>query len=137
MTRRKEVLLITAASIVGLLVVIVIGAVAVLRTQWFADFARAKILAAANDATGGTAEMQAFELDLRQLTVKIHNFVLHGKEARNADPLCRVKLLGSTVEVADSLGEAVRHSLFGGGRAASQRDRVAGRHDKHSRAKNS
>ena len=93
MTRRKKALLITAASIVGLLVVIVIGAVSVLRTQWFADFARAKIVAAANDATGGTAEMQAFELDLRHLTVKIHNFVLHGKEARKADPLFRLKLL--------------------------------------------
>ena len=93
MSRRKKILLLTAASLVGLLVLLLISAVAVLRTQWFADFARAKILAAANDATGGTAEMQAFELDLRHLTVRVHNFVLHGKEARNADPLFRVKLL--------------------------------------------
>ncbi len=91
--RTKKILLTIAASIAGLIVVLVIAAILVLQSGWFANFVKGKIIAAAAESTGGVVEIGSFQFDLWHLTVRIRNFVLHGTEPKTADPLARVQLL--------------------------------------------
>ena len=93
MSKRKKMLLITSASLGGLLILAIIAALVLVQTVWFADFVREKVIAATEQSTGGTAEIGAFELDLRHVTVRIRNFVLHGTEPKGTEPLARIRLL--------------------------------------------
>lgn len=94
MTRRtKKILLTVAGSIAGLIVILVIAAILILQSGWFANFVKNKIVAVAEESTGGVVEIGSFQFDLWHLTVRIRDFVLHGTEPKTADPLVRVQLL--------------------------------------------
>lgn len=94
MTKRtKKVLLIVGGSVAGLIVVLVIAAILILQSGWFANFVKGKIVAAVETSTGGIVEVGSFQFDLWHLTVRIRDFVLHGTEPKTADPLLRVQLL--------------------------------------------
>ena len=100
MTRRtKKILLITGASIAGVIVVLIIAAILVLQSGWFANFAKNKIIALAEQSTGGVVQIGSFQFDLWHLTVRIRDFVLHGTEPKTADPLVRVQLLEARVKL--------------------------------------
>src|SRR5436309_10407789 len=93
MTKRKRVILIIAASLAGLLVVLVIASILVVRSAWFASYVREKVIAVTEESTGGKVDIAAFQFDWTHLTARIRNFVLHGTEAAGSDPLVRVQLL--------------------------------------------
>ncbi len=108
MTKRaKKVLLIAAASVAGLVVVLAIASIIVLKSSWFANFAKDKIVAELEDATGGVATIGSFEFDLSHLTIRIHDFVLHGTEPKSAAPLLYVQLL----ELRMKLFSGIMHTL--------------------------
>jgi translocation and assembly module TamB len=83
MSKRRKVLL----SAGGILLVLAMAAILVLRSAWFANFVREKVISTVEDSTGGVVEIASFQFDWSRLTVRIRGFVLHGNEARNADPL--------------------------------------------------
>ncbi|MFL6450330.1 MAG: translocation/assembly module TamB domain-containing protein [Bryobacteraceae bacterium] len=93
MSKRKKVILTVAASLAGLVVVLVVGSILVIQSSWFANFVREKIVAVTEESTGGVVEIGAFEFDWTHLTARIRNFVLHGNEPKGSDPLARVPLL--------------------------------------------
>ncbi len=107
MTRRRRIGLITAASILGLVALLLISAVIVVQTRWFADLVRQKVIAAAEDSTGGRAEIGSFEIDLRHLTVRMRNVVLHGTEPQGSDPLLRIRLLELRLKLLTGLKQAI------------------------------
>ena len=108
MTKRaKKLLLIAAASVAGLIVILVIASIIVLKSGWFANFAKDKIVAELENATGGVATIGSFEFDLSHLTVRIHDFVLHGTEPKTAAPLLYVQLL----ELRMKLFSGIMHTL--------------------------
>ncbi len=107
MTKRKRILLITGAWVAGLLIVLIAAAVITVQTPWFANFVRQKIIATAEDSTGGVAEIGAFELDLAHFTVRIRNFILHGTEPQGSDPLIRIKLLELRLKLFAGLRKTV------------------------------
>lgn len=113
MTRRKRILLTIAASLVGLILVLVIASILVLRSAWFANYVREKIIAVTEESTGGVAEIGSFQLDWTHLTVRIRNFVLHGTEPKNADPLVRVPLLELRLKLFAGLKKAVDLQYLG------------------------
>ncbi len=113
MTRRKKILLRVAASVAGLLAVLLIAAIVTIQTPWFANFVRQKIIDTAQESTGGTVEIGAFELDLRHLTIRIRNFVLHGTEPQGSDPLLRVRLLELRLKLFAGLKKAVDLQYLG------------------------
>jgi translocation and assembly module TamB len=86
---RYKILIGLAALIVALLVTSIL----VVRSGWFSNFVREKIVAVVEDSTGGTVEIGSFQFDWSHLTVRIRNFVLHGREPHSAHPLVRVPLL--------------------------------------------
>ncbi|MBV8810000.1 MAG: hypothetical protein JO033_15115, partial [Acidobacteriaceae bacterium] len=105
--RAKKILFIAAGSLVGLILILVIAAVIVLKSGWFANFAKEKIVAEIESATGGTATVGSFEFDLSHLTLRIRNFVLHGTEPKTAAPLFSVPLL----ELRMKLFSGIMHTL--------------------------
>lgn len=105
--KTKKILLTVAASLVGLILVLVIASILVLRSSWFANFVREKIIAEVQESTGGTVDIGSFQFDWTHLTVRIRNFVLHGTEPKTADPLVRVPLL----ELRLSLFSGIAHLI--------------------------
>src|ERR1700723_1964499 len=67
MTRLRGILRIAAISLAGLMLVVLVTAIVVVQTQWFRDQVRVKIVSAVETATGGTAEIGAFDFDWRHL----------------------------------------------------------------------
>ena len=63
MSRPKKIALIVLGSLGGLVLLIVIGGLITVQTQWFRDTVRSKIVSAVEDATGGRADIGSFDFD--------------------------------------------------------------------------
>ncbi len=111
--RKKKILLTVAASLAGLVLVLVIASILVLRSTWFANYVREKIIATTEESTGGVVELGSFQFDWTHLTVRIRNFVLHGTEPRGADPLVRVPLLELHLKLLAGLKQVVDLEYLG------------------------
>jgi translocation and assembly module TamB len=70
-------------------VLLALGTVYTLRSNWFKEKVRLKIISAVEEASGGRVELGSFEYDWRNLTADLGNFVVHGTEPPGAPPLFR------------------------------------------------
>jgi translocation and assembly module TamB len=113
LTQRNKLLITIGASLAGLIAVVVIAALIIVQTQWFANFVRQKVIATIEDSTGGKAEIGSFEFDWSHLDVRIRNFVLHGAEPANADPLARIALLELRLKLFSGFSKAVDLNYLG------------------------
>src|SRR5579863_4034873 len=111
--KKKKILLTIAASIVGLIVVLVVASILILRSAWFANYVREKIIAVTEESTGGVVEIGSFQFEWTHLRVRIRNFVLHGTEPKTADPLVRVPLLELHLKLFAGLKKAVDLQYLG------------------------
>ncbi len=93
MSRRNKILIATGLSLVGLALVVVVSAILVLRSVWFHDYVREKIVAVTEESTGGKVELGAFDFDWTHLRASLRNFVLHGTEPAGQAPLFRADLI--------------------------------------------
>ena len=91
MTRRQRIALISGGSVVGLLLVLVVAAILILQSSWFANLVRQKIIASVEEATGGRVELKSFRFDWMHLRADLRGFVLHGLEPAAAPPLLTVE----------------------------------------------
>jgi translocation and assembly module TamB len=113
MTKRKRIILTIAASLVGLLLVLIVASILVLRSAWFANYVREKIIAVTEESTGGKVEIASFQFDWTHLTARVRNFVLHGTEPAGNDPLVRVQLLEVRLKLFAGLKKAVDLQYLG------------------------
>jgi translocation and assembly module TamB len=113
MTKRKRIILTIAASLVGLALVLIVASILVLRSAWFANYVREKIIAVTEESTGGKVEIAAFQFDWTHLTARIRNFVLHGTEPAGSDPLVRVQLLEVRLKLFAGLKKAIDLQYLG------------------------
>ena len=93
MTRRRKILTIVAASLFGLVTLVVVAGIVIVRTDWFRNMVRDKIITAVEDATGGKVEIASFAFDWTHLRAQVGDFVIHGLEPANAAPLFRAGLV--------------------------------------------
>ena len=77
-------------GLAGLIVVVLIAALIVVRTDWFRNYVREEIISATQDATGGRVELGTFNLDLSQLRATITGLVIHGNQPAGAAPFVSV-----------------------------------------------
>ena len=91
MSRRQRIGLIIGGSVAGLLLVLVVTAIVILQSAWFANLVREKIIASAEEATGGRVELRSFRFDWRHLRADLGGFVIHGLEPAGAPPLLTVE----------------------------------------------
>ena len=89
MRRGFKITGISLLALAGLAVVAVVVLVFVAQTEWFKGKVRERIVAVAEQATGGRVEINRFDYDWRALTAEISPFVLHGTESANEPPLFR------------------------------------------------
>ncbi len=113
MTKRKRIWLTVAASVAGLVVVLIIASIVVLQSAWFANYVREKIIAVTEESTGGVVEIGSFQFEWTHLTARIRNFVLHGTEPKGSDPLVRVSLLEVRLKLLAGLKKAVDIEYLG------------------------
>lgn len=87
MSRPAKILTWISISIIGLILIVVIGGIIVLRTEWFRNYVREKIISSVEDSTGGKVELKTFTFDWPGLTATVTGFVLHGTEPPGSAPL--------------------------------------------------
>jgi translocation and assembly module TamB len=93
MTRLRGILRIAAISLAGLMLAVLVTAIVAVQTQWFRDQVRVKIVSAVETATGGTADIGAFDFDWRHLRARIRDFTIHGLEQPGSAPLFHASLV--------------------------------------------
>jgi translocation and assembly module TamB len=77
----------------AVLLAAVIAVVGVVRTAWFSDYVKNKIVSATEESTGGRVEIGAFNFDVWQLRAVVKDFVIHGTEPPDVAPFVRVARL--------------------------------------------
>ncbi|HLJ15485.1 MAG TPA: translocation/assembly module TamB domain-containing protein [Bryobacteraceae bacterium] len=87
MTRRTRILIRVAAAVLAFIAIAIISVVLVVRTGWFRNYVREKMISYVEDATGGKVDVQAFRFDWRQLQAEVTGFVIHGTEPAGSAPL--------------------------------------------------
>jgi len=103
----KRILGWTAASLLVLILVIVVGGYAVLRSGAFERYVVSKIEQAGSEATGGRVEVQSFDFSLSKLTVNVYGFVIRGTEPANQSPLLAIDKVTARLKILSVLGHRV------------------------------
>jgi translocation and assembly module TamB len=86
MTRPWRIVRNIAAVLAGLVLLAVVAGIPVVRTQWFRNYVRQKIVAAVEDGTGGRVEVGSLALDWMPLRAVVTNVVIHGNEPAGTPP---------------------------------------------------
>src|SRR5436309_9540926 len=107
MSKRKKLLITIASSLAGLFLIVLICSILIVQSAWFSNFVRQKIVAVTEESTGGVVEIGAFEFVWTHLTARIRNFVLHGNEPKESDPLARIALLEVRLKLFSGLKKVV------------------------------
>ena len=105
--KRAPKLWIAVAALAAVALGAVLAAVFVLRSDWFRDRVRQRIVAEVEKATGGRTEIGAFHFDWRQLRAEVDGFVLHGAEPANSPPLVRADAVVVGIKVISVLKRSV------------------------------
>jgi translocation and assembly module TamB len=108
-------------SLLAVTAVLLAGALVILRSHWFENRVREKLIAVVENASGGRVEIGSFEYDWHGLTATVTSFVLHGNEAPGQPPLFRaakiqvgmriVSLLARRVDLASLLVDRPQVSI--------------------------
>jgi translocation and assembly module TamB len=95
------------AGLLTLLVVLAITGYFYLKSSAFQQYALGKIVAEANDATGGKTEIGGLEFDLSTLTARLDNITLRGTEGRDQPPLLHADSLTIRLKLLSALHHQV------------------------------
>jgi translocation and assembly module TamB len=83
----------TGAVLAALFVVLLVGGYIVLKTPWFHQYVLAKIAEEGRAGTGGTLNVQAWDVHFFPLKVDLYGVVLRGTEPRESKPLLQADKL--------------------------------------------
>ena len=89
MSRPLRIGLITVAGVAVLLLLALGAGVLLIRSDWFFNQVRERVVAELHKATGGTVELQSFHLDWKTMTAEAEGLVIHGTEPPGEEPLFR------------------------------------------------
>src|SRR5260370_29888460 len=89
MSGRMKIARNIAIGIGALIVLLVVGTILTVRTDWFRSYVRQKIITATEDGVGGKVEIGSFEFAWSHLRAVVNDFVIHGNEPAGSDPFVR------------------------------------------------
>src|SRR5580698_5316040 len=89
MSRPSKIIAFSLLGAAGLALAVLAAGLITLRSGWFKNRIREKIVSVTERATGGRVEIGRFSYDWRDLTAEVAPFVLHGTEQASAPPLLR------------------------------------------------
>ena len=107
MTRASHLTRQCLAAATILLVICAVAALLVVRSGWFRELVRQRIVTEIEAATGGRVEVGNFSFKWETLTAKISPFVLHGMEPASEAPLLRVESVSIGLRVISMLERKV------------------------------
>ena len=87
MKQRRKTLWWVVGAVALLCLAAAIAGIAVLRSAWFRDRVRERLVSEVEHATGGRAEIGSFRFDWHGLTAEIAPFIIHGEEPAGSPPL--------------------------------------------------
>ena len=107
MKRWRRLLLIAGAAIFVLVAICAVAVTLALRSEWFQDKFRARIVAEVEKATGGRASIGSFQVNWGLMRGQVNDFVLRGTEPESHPPLFRA----DSVVVGLKLISALRRDI--------------------------
>ncbi len=99
MKRRRKIALIAAGVAAALVLALAAAAVLVLRSGWFAQRVRARIVAEVERASGGRSRLASFSFDWKRMRAEVRGFVLHGTEEPGKPPLFRAARIAAGLKI--------------------------------------
>jgi translocation and assembly module TamB len=99
MTRRRRILLRIALAAAGLGLAALAGTVLLVRSAWFGERVRERIVREIERATGGRAEVGSFRFDWKRLTAEVRALTLHGAEPEDAPPLFQAESVEAGLKI--------------------------------------
>ncbi len=107
MTRRRRFVLYSIAALTTLVLATIATGVLVLRSEWFHDQVRQRMVEEIEKASGGKTEIGTFNFDWKTMTGEVTGFVLHGKERPGEPVFLRVKRIVVGLKVISALKKEV------------------------------
>lgn len=107
MTRLRRAVISSVAALAILLAAAAVTALLVVRSGWFRERVRERIVREIETATGGRAELGSFSFDWERLVATVSPLVLHGTEPAGEPPLLRVQSVTVGLRVISPLERKV------------------------------
>ncbi len=108
MSRWRRRILWGGGALLAAFLAAVLAAVLVLRSAWFHEQVRLRIISEAERVTGGKVELESFRFDWRNLRAELTGFVLRGTEPADHRPLFRA----DRIVVGVTVVSAVRRDIY-------------------------
>jgi len=99
----RRALRITAVVVPAIAVLSLLAVVLVLRSDWFHERVRARIVETVETATGGRVELGGFQFDWRRMRVEVQAFTVHGTEPAGRPPLLHADTIAVGLKVVSVL----------------------------------
>ena len=93
MNRKLKIVLALFAGLLVIAALITATGIYIAQSNWLREKVRERIVAEAQNATGGTVEIGKFLFDWKTLQAEIDNLVIHGTEPAGSLPLLRIQKL--------------------------------------------
>ncbi len=102
-----KVALLTLAAVAALALLCLVAALIVVRTSWFHEMVRERMVREIEDATGGRVEIGSYGFDWHTMTVTVRNLVIHGTEKPEEAPFARADLIRIGLRVISVLEKRI------------------------------
>ena len=93
----------TLASLVALIVMGALAGYFYLRSSGFREYALRKIVAQADQSTGGRTQIRSLDFNLSTLTAHLYGIIIHGKESPDAPPLLQIDKLTVGLKIKSAI----------------------------------
>ena len=103
MTRRKRAVLLAGSGVPALAAVAVLAGFLTVRSEWFREKVRQRIVFEVERATGGRVELENYAFDPVRLTARVGGFTLRGKERPDEPPLFHADRVEAGIRVISVL----------------------------------
>jgi translocation and assembly module TamB len=100
---RKRIVRIGAAALAAIAVLSVAATLLVIRSQWFYNQVRLRVINTVETATGGRVDAGSFRFDWKRLRAEIKAFTLHGNEPSGRPPLLHADSIAVGLKVVSLL----------------------------------
>jgi len=104
---RRRIAWIGAGGLAGLALVVAVAAILVLRSAWFYEKVRERVVSTVETATGGRVEAGSFQFDWKRLRAEIGMFAVHGTEPPGKPPLFRARTVAVGLKIISILERRV------------------------------
>jgi translocation and assembly module TamB len=100
---RKRIAWMAAGGLAGLALGVAVVAVLVLRSAWFYEQVRERVVSTVERATGGRVEAGSFQFDWKRFRAEIRMLAIHGTEPSGKPPLFRARTVAVGLKVVSIL----------------------------------